>query len=67
MKMERYQGKGVARGAFCNDLKRKGMDGGNRVLLAGSKLSGKVSEKFSTDSGRLELNPSRLRINYHEK
>jgi hypothetical protein len=28
MKMDGYQNKGVARGAFCKRLKGKGMDGG---------------------------------------
>jgi hypothetical protein len=28
MKMDRYQSKGVAGGAFCKRLKRNGMDGG---------------------------------------
>jgi hypothetical protein len=42
MKIERCQNKGVAGRAFCNYLKRKGMDGGNRALLAGSKLSDDV-------------------------
>jgi hypothetical protein len=43
MKMDGYQNKGVAGRAFCNYLKRKGMDGGNKVLLAGSRLSGRFS------------------------
>jgi hypothetical protein len=30
MKMDRYQNKGVAGGAFRNHLKTKGMDGGKR-------------------------------------
>jgi hypothetical protein len=49
MKMDRCQNKGVAGRASCNYLKRKGMDGGNRVRLAGLKLSGKVPNQVGSD------------------
>ena len=51
----------------------RAVEEGKRLLLAGSKLSGTVPEKFSSDSGRPrevrgkpESNSSRLRINYHD-
>jgi hypothetical protein len=117
MKMDGCQNKGVAGGAFCNDLKRKGMDGGksrrsNRVTVEKNggrgvpypgyfakcaealeftrvggntclKVWGKSAEREGSKgvkvnrgckAGRmrgglagLESNPSRLRVNFHNK
>jgi hypothetical protein len=45
MKMDGYQNKGVAGGAFCKRLKRKGIDGGkskrsNRVAVENKEREG---------------------------
>jgi hypothetical protein len=56
MKMDGCQNKGVAGRAFCKRLKRNGMDGGNRMLFAGLKLSDDAPQRPSTDMGRVESN-----------